>query len=40
MDDILYRTDMNTFNSVEISLQINSFAISMDCIKTRRRYII
>ena len=44
MDDILYRTDMNTFNSVEnlidISLQINSFATSLECIKTRRRYII
>ena len=41
MDDILYRTDMNTFNSVEnLSLQINSFATSLECIKTRRRYII
>ena len=49
MGDILYRTDMNTFNSVEnlidtkgqsISLQINSFATSLECIKTRRRYII
>ena len=46
MDDILYRTDMNTFNSVEnlidtkVSLQINSFATSLECIKTRRRYII